>query len=123
MHDHDHSINRFMNNGGNFQVQMRPPVHHHHGGEQHSAPTGKIGRKNRDVMQLLSKNKSTTDENVNKATATGATPKPTSAFADLVIKSLQEKHGHQILSKKVFKLGEKEILVSKTETSYSAYAP
>ncbi|KAM0898304.1 hypothetical protein ACQ4PT_022016 [Festuca glaucescens] len=96
----------FKNNGQNFQVHMRPPAGHHHQGQQHSATAGSIGRKNRDVMQLLSKNASTNDQ-VNKAAE--ATPSKCTVL-DLFIKSLQEKHGSQVLCKKVFKLGEKEIL-------------
>ncbi|KAM0844458.1 hypothetical protein ACQ4PT_057025 [Festuca glaucescens] len=96
----------FKNNGQNFQVHMRPPAGPHHQGQQHSATAGSIGRKNRDVMQLLSKNASTGDQ-VNEATGTTSAK---CTVLDLFIKSLQEKHGSQVLCKKVFKLGEKEIL-------------
>lgn len=50
-------------------------------------------------------------------------PSGTAAFSskctvlDLFIKSLQENHGSQVLCKKVFKLGEKEILVSSERSS------
>jgi alpha-glucan,water dikinase len=92
---------------------MRTPGDHHQG-HRHSATTGRIGRKNRDVMQLLSKNAS--DDQVNRATeATSA--KSSGTFLDLFIKSLQEKHGSQVLCKKVFKLGENEILVSSERSS------
>jgi alpha-glucan,water dikinase len=92
---------------------MRTPGDHHQG-HRHSATTGRIGRKNRDVMQLLSKNAS--DDQVNRATeATSA--KSSGTFLDLFIKSLQEKHGSQVLCKKVFKLGENEILVRSERSS------
>lgn len=102
------SLNRFKNNGENFLIHIRPD--HHQG--QHSAPaatTERISRKNRDVMQLLSKHASTST-GVNKATE--ATPGQSPTVLDLFLKSLQENNGGQVLCKKVFKLGEKEILVS-----------
>jgi hypothetical protein len=108
-----HLTNRFKNNGQNFQVHVRPPAGHHHQGQQHSATAGSIGRKNRDVMQLLSKNASTNDQ-VNK---TGEATSSKCTVLDLFIKSLQENHGSQVLCKKVFKLGEKEILVSSEKSS------
>uniref|UniRef100_A0A452ZLS0 Uncharacterized protein n=1 Tax=Aegilops tauschii subsp. strangulata TaxID=200361 RepID=A0A452ZLS0_AEGTS len=107
------SLNRFKNNGENFLIHIRPG--HHQG--QHSAPAAtnqnfsseKITRKNRDVMQLLSKHTSSSTD-VSKATE--ATPDRNPTVLDLFLKSLQENNGCQVLCKKVFKLGEKEILVS-----------
>ncbi|VAH09535.1 unnamed protein product [Triticum turgidum subsp. durum] len=107
------SLNRFKNNGENFLIHIRPGHHQ----EQHSAPAAtnqnfsseRVTRKNRDVMQLLSKHASSSTD-VNKATE--ATPVRNPTVLDLFLKSLQEKNGCQLLCKKVFKLGEKEILVS-----------
>ncbi|KAL6899884.1 hypothetical protein ACP4OV_006542 [Aristida adscensionis] len=102
----------FKNNGQNFLIHLRPT-----GGQQgqHSAPaqTGgvseRIVRKNRDVMQLLSKHAP-----VHSIDAVEATPK-TPTVLDLLLKSFQDKDGCQILSKKLFKLGEKEILALLSE--------
>ncbi|EMS68547.1 Alpha-glucan water dikinase, chloroplastic [Triticum urartu] len=105
----------FKNNGENFLIHIRPG---HQG--QHSAPAAtnqnfsseRVTRKNRDVMQLLSKHASSST-NVNKATEAAPHRNPT--VLDLFLKSLQEKNGCQVLCKKVFKLGEKEILASMSE--------
>lgn len=107
------SLDRFKNNGQNFQIHI--PTDHHQG--QHSASaatkeifsTERIVRKNRDVMQILSKHAS---NDVNEEVE--ASPKSPTVL-DLFLKSLQEKDGCQVLCKKVFKLGEKEILVSSLE--------
>ncbi|KAE8798731.1 Alpha-glucan water dikinase, chloroplastic [Hordeum vulgare] len=108
----------FKNNGQNFLIHIR----------QHSAPAAtntsfsseRITRKNRDVMQLLSKHTSKSAD-VNKPTE--ATPDRSPTVLDLFLKSLQENNGCQVLCKKVFKLGEKEILalLSEVQGKFKVY--
>lgn len=65
----------------------------------------RIQRKKRDIIQLLSKHKHTlTEEKVEVA------PKQPTVL-DLFTKFLHEKDGCEVLSRKLFKFGDKEILV------------
>lgn len=65
----------------------------------------RIQRKKRDIMQFLSKHKHTVmEEKVEVA------PKQPTVL-DLFTKSLREKDGCEVLSRKLFKFGDKEILV------------
>jgi alpha-glucan, water dikinase len=65
----------------------------------------RIQRKKRDIMQILSKHKHTViEEQVEVA------PKQLTVL-DLFTKSLQKKDGCEVLSKKLFKFGGKQILV------------
>uniref|UniRef100_A0A0A9ASB6 Uncharacterized protein n=1 Tax=Arundo donax TaxID=35708 RepID=A0A0A9ASB6_ARUDO len=105
------SLVRFKNNDQNFQIHLRA-TDNHQGQSSASAETRRhssaerIVRKNRDVMQHLSKS-ATSHAN----DAVEATPK-TPTVLDILLKSLQDIDGCQVLCKKFFKLGEKEILVS-----------
>jgi alpha-glucan,water dikinase len=63
-------------------------------------------RKNRDIMQFLSKPASS---QVNGFVEAGP-KRPT--VLDLFLKSLQDKNDWEVLCKKFFKLGDDEILVS-----------
>ncbi|TVU30245.1 hypothetical protein EJB05_21855 [Eragrostis curvula] len=100
---------KFKNNDQNFQIHLRTTDLHQ---GQHSAPTEtrrhssteRIARKNRDVMQLLSK---PATSHVNGVVQTSS-KNPT--VLDLFLKSLQDKGSCEVLCKKLFKLGEKEIL-------------
>ncbi|TVU11220.1 hypothetical protein EJB05_44793, partial [Eragrostis curvula] len=64
----------------------------------------RIQRKKRDIMQLLNKHK----HNVVEDKVEAAPMQPT--VLDLFTQSLQEKDGCEILSRKLFKFGDKEIL-------------
>jgi alpha-glucan, water dikinase len=105
------SLFRFKNNDQNFQIHLRK-TNIHQG--QHSATTEtrrhssaeRIVRKNRDVMQLLSKPATSHVTGVEEASPKSPT------VLDLLLKSLQDKNYCEVLCKKFFKLGEKEILVS-----------
>ncbi|XP_021304642.1 alpha-glucan water dikinase, chloroplastic isoform X2 [Sorghum bicolor] len=69
----------------------------------------RIQRKKRDIMQLLSKHKHTVmEEKVEVA------PKQPTVL-DLFTKSLHEKDGCEVLSRKLFKFGDKEILAISTK--------
>ncbi|KAL6639875.1 hypothetical protein ACP70R_022470 [Stipagrostis hirtigluma subsp. patula] len=68
----------------------------------------RIQRKQRDVMQLLTKHKHTFTEYQVEI----APKKPT--ILDLFTKSLQEKDGCEVLSRKLFKFGDNEILAIAT---------
>ncbi|CAN6238024.1 unnamed protein product [Urochloa humidicola] len=99
----------FNNNGKNFQIYLQTTDQCE---EQHFASTktrghsslGKIVRKNRDVMQFLSKPASSQENGLVEA----APKSPTGL--DLFLKSLLEKNDSEILCKKFFKLGDNEIL-------------
>lgn len=65
----------------------------------------RVQRKKRDVMQLLSKHKHTVIED-----QVEVAPKDPTVL-DLFTKSLQEKDGCEVLSRKIFKFGGEEILV------------
>lgn len=65
----------------------------------------RIQRKKRDIMQFLSKHKHT----VMREKVEVALKQPT--VLDLFTKSLLEKDGCEVLSRKLFKFGDKEILV------------
>ncbi|KQK18353.1 alpha-glucan water dikinase, chloroplastic isoform X1 [Brachypodium distachyon] len=64
----------------------------------------RIQRRNKDIMQLLNKHKPVITEEQVKA----APKQPT--VLDLFTKSLQEEDGFDVLSRKLFKFGDKEIL-------------
>jgi alpha-glucan,water dikinase len=69
----------------------------------------RIQRKKRDIMQILSKHKHTViEEQVEVA------PKQLTVL-DLFTKSLQKKDGCEVLSKKLFKFGGKQILAISTK--------
>ncbi|CAL5022240.1 unnamed protein product [Urochloa decumbens] len=99
----------FNNNGKNFQIYLRTTDQYE---EQHSASTktrgrtlaGRIVRKNRDVMQFLSKPSSSQVTGIVEA----APKSPTGL--DFFFKSLLEKNYYEVLCKKFFKLGDNEIL-------------
>ena len=104
-------MSRFKNNGQNFQIHLRTTNHQ----EKQSSPSkqtrgrsseGRILRKNRDVMQLQSKPVSIQVNGFVEVAPKGPT------VLDLLLKSVQDKDGHDVLCKKFFKLGDKEILVS-----------
>ena len=65
----------------------------------------RIQRKKRDIMQILSKHKHTVIEEQAEVT-----PKQLTVL-DLLTNSLQKKDGCEVLSKKLFKFGDKQILV------------
>ena len=65
----------------------------------------RIQRKKRDVMQILSKHKHTVIEEQAEVA-----PKQLTVL-DLLTNSLQKKDGCEVLSKKLFKFGDKQILV------------
>ena len=67
----------------------------------------RIQRKKRDIMQLLSKHKHTVMEEKVEV----APKQPTVLDLFLFTKSLHEKDGCEVLSRKLFKFGDKEILV------------
>ncbi|KAJ1275385.1 hypothetical protein BS78_05G131700 [Paspalum vaginatum] len=99
----------FKNNGQNFQIHLRTTDHQ----EKQSSPSkqtrgrssaGRILRKNRDVMQLLSKPVS-----IQVNGFVEVAPKSPTVL-DLLLKSALNKDGHDVLCKKFFKLGDKEIL-------------
>jgi hypothetical protein len=104
------SLFRFKNNDQNFQIHLRK-TNIHQG--QHSATTEtrrhsaeRIVRKNRDVMQLLSKPATSHVTDVEEDSPKSLT------VLDLLLKSLQDKNYCEVLCKKFFKLGETKILVS-----------
>lgn len=105
------SMSRLNNNGKNFKIHLRTTDQHE---EQRSTSTktrgrssaGRIVRKNRDVMQFLSKPASS---QVNGFVE--AAPKSPTGL-DLFLKSLQDKNDCEVLCTKFFKLGDNEILVS-----------
>ncbi|WVZ52550.1 hypothetical protein U9M48_003598 [Paspalum notatum var. saurae] len=99
----------FKNNGQNFQIHLRTTNDQ----EKQSSPSkqtrgrsseGRILRKNRDVMQLQSKPVSIQVNGFVEVAPKGPT------VLDLLLKSVQDKDGHDVLCKKFFKLGDKEIL-------------
>ncbi|RLM80755.1 hypothetical protein C2845_PM12G13290 [Panicum miliaceum] len=102
-------IARFKNNGKNFEIHLRTTDQHE---EERFASTktrgpssaGRIVRKNRDIMQFLSKPASS---QVNGFVEAGP-KRPT--VLDLFLKSLQDKNDWEVLCKKFFKLGDDEIL-------------
>ena len=65
----------------------------------------RIQRKKRDIMQILSKHKHTVIEEQAEVA-----PKQLTVL-DLLTNSLQKKDGCEVLSKKLFKFGDKQILV------------
>ncbi|PUZ56744.1 hypothetical protein GQ55_5G359200 [Panicum hallii var. hallii] len=99
----------FKNNGKNFEIHLRTTDQHE---EERFASTktrgpssaGRIVRKNRDIMQFLSKPASS---QVNGFVEAGP-KRPT--VLDLFLKSLQDKNDWEVLCKKFFKLGDDEIL-------------
>ncbi|KAL6640194.1 hypothetical protein ACP70R_022043 [Stipagrostis hirtigluma subsp. patula] len=99
----------FKNNGQNFLIHLRASDQHHGPvsapAEAGHLPAERIARRNRDVMQLLSKHPPIQAN----GSAVAAAPK-TPTVVDLFLKSLQDKDGCQVLCKKFFKLGENEIL-------------
>nr|XP_034592602.1 alpha-glucan water dikinase, chloroplastic-like [Setaria viridis] len=106
----DEAQNKWLNNNGkNFKIHLRTTDQHE---EQRSTSTktrgrssaGRIVRKNRDVMQFLSKPASS---QVNGFVE--AAPKSPTGL-DLFLKSLQDKNDCEVLCTKFFKLGDNEIL-------------
>lgn len=72
----------------------------------------RIQRRNRDITQLLNKHKPVVTEEQVKA----APKQPT--VLDLFTKSLQEGDNCDVLSRKLFKIGDEEILVSMPDQSF-----